>query len=178
MHKYNWLGRGLRKVLTWLSKPKMLAYTLYSTQFIVFMSTSTGCLQFGAFVLLACRQDPQNHQRLLRFFAATILTAVCLVIYFNTWYFRKLNVLFAYLKIVMICGIIGMASYKSHKSQKSHSLSFGEINEQSHLKTQSSMLSHFMAFLNVLWAFSGWENATFVCKPCQILIPLQTLIEV
>ena len=124
------------------------------------MNSSTNCLQFGALVLLADLKDPQDNQRLLRFFAATVVTVVCLVLYFNNYYFRKLNILFACLKIILILVIIGragvVASTQNHK----------EFSALPQIQSERTVLSHFLAFLNVLFAFNGWENATFVRDPC------------
>lgn len=155
-HAYNWLGERLRGILRQLGRPKMLAYMLYAVQFVVLMSSSTNCLQFGGQVLVADLRDPQTHQRLLRFFAITILTVVCLILYLNTYYFRKLNILFAYLKLVLIFVIVGRAAYVA----RTHGHTGFDVLPQ--IKPKPKTVSHFLAFLNVLFAFNGWENATFV----------------
>ena len=156
-HNYNQARLRVMRIVTWLSKPKMLAHMLYAIQFMVLMSSSTNCLQFGALVLRADLEDPQHHQRLLRFFATTLLTSVCLVLYFNNYYFRKLNILFACLKVILIFVIIGSASYvaitQDHKD-------FSALQQTQ--PGQRTVVSSFLAFLNVLFAFNGWENATFV----------------
>ena len=156
-HNQNQARLRVMRIVTWLSKPKMLAYMLYAIQFMVLMNSSTNCLQFGAFVLRADLEDPKHHQRLLRFFATTLLTSVCLVLYFNNYYFRKLNILFAFLKFMFMFVIVGSASYvaitQDHKD-------FSALPQPQ--PGQRTVLSSFLAFLNVLFAFNGWENATFV----------------
>ena len=137
----------------------MLAYMLVSTQFVVLVNSSTNCLQFGALVLLAKQQQPQDHQQLLRFFATTVLTVVCLVLYFNNYYFRKLNLLFAFLKVILMLVIIGRAIYVAC-TQKIRG--FGELPQLQISYGSTPTVSQFMAFLNVLFAFNGWENATYV----------------
>lgn len=157
-HKYNWLGVKLRGVLRQISRPKMLAYMLYAIQFVVLMSSSTSCLQFGALVLEADLREPQSNQRLLRFFAITILSLVCLLLYFNTYYFRKLNILFACLKCILIVIIVGKAAHVSHTNGHPGFRVLPVLQK----KPQPKVVSHFMAFLNVLFSYTGWENATFV----------------
>lgn len=157
-HKHNWLGVRLRAVLRQLSRPKMFAYMLYAIQFVVLMGASTTCLQFGAMVIVADHREPQYQQRLMRFFATTILSVVCLILYFNTYYFRKLNIVFACLKCILIIVIVGKAAHFSHTHGHPGFRVLPELQNASPPK----VVSHFNAFLNVLFAYSGWENATFV----------------
>ena len=82
--------------------------------------------------------------------------------------------MFAYLKVILMCIVIVWASIVAHKQG---SFSFGsppQLNStppEIHsllLKKEPidskpvTITSHFEAFLDVLFAFNGWENATYV----------------
>ena len=105
-------------------------------------------------------KNPEHDPRLVRFFAVCILTLVC----FNISYSRSLlqtamaNKLFAGLKSVGMLvlstgGIVGAARQKD----KTTDLTFNDV--------KPPALNHFLALSSVLFAYHGWENATFAQLP-------------
>lgn len=144
-----------------IPRPKLFMYTLYAIQFVLLMHNSTNCLQFGSQVILADLRDPEVNQRLVRFFGIVILTVVCLIIYFNNTIFRYFNLTVAWLKFA---GLIVLFGKGLQMAIAQETKTFGAIDQSSYLFSESP-LRHFLALLQVLFAFNGWENATFVKLP-------------
>ena len=137
----------------------MLAYTLYAIHFVVLMTPSTNCLHFSALVLLVGGKVPQDHQWLLRCYAIVILTFVCLTFVCLTLLCNRntlslLNNVFACFKLVMLFGIIAYLG-------ESANTVYWHLDEGIGTKN-TTVVSYFLAFLHILFAFSGWENPTFV----------------
>jgi amino acid transporter len=123
-------------------------------------------MQFANQVLLAARSDESNEnndtQRLLRFLAVTVTTAVCLLLYISNSKSRLLNKATAFAKIALLLVIIGFGGNYLH--------SYGS-NDRDWLDTASEHSyegqhtpSWQSAFITVLFSFHGWENATLVRK--------------
>ncbi|KAF8418448.1 amino acid permease-domain-containing protein [Tirmania nivea] len=143
------------------SKPKMFFYTLYGVAFVFLMNGTTNCLQFGAQVLRADLKEPDNDPRLVRLFAVCILTLVCFALAYSNSLFRTTNKVFAGFKVVVmlvlfIGGVLKAADQKD--------ITFGRVHQTSN-EPSVPALNHFLALSSVLFAYNGWENATFVQHP-------------
>lgn len=121
-------------------------------------------MQFANQVLLAARPDHQDGnndiQRLLRFLAVTVTTAVCFLLYVSNSKSRLLNKATALVKVVLLLVIIGFGgnylhSYGSNSLDWLHTAPEGTYTGQ-HARSWPS------AFVTVLFSFHGWENATLV----------------
>ena len=143
------IGKQLDAIFT---KPKMFFYTLYGITFI-FLNGSTNCLQFGAQVFLADLKDPASDQRLVRLFAIFILTVVCCIV-------ASSNRLLGFLKFVGLLVLIGKGVVAAVRQE---SKSFTQLSIFNDNRPQP--LNHFLALSNILFAYNGWENATFVLHP-------------
>ncbi|KAF8417680.1 amino acid permease-domain-containing protein, partial [Terfezia claveryi] len=153
-----------------LSKPKMFWYILYGVSFVFLMNGATNCLQFGAQVFLADLKVPQD-QRLVRLFAVCILTLVCFTIAYSNRLFRNTNKLFAVLKTVgMLVLFIGGAVFAS-APKENHTTSIKKKD------ARPSSVNHFLALSYVLFAYSGWENATFVRAEVQVSSDKNELVQ-
>jgi len=137
------------------SNPRMFAYILYGISFVFLETSASNCLQFGAQVFYAALKQPASDQRLVRLFAVCILTLVCFIIGYSNSLFRNTNRVFAVLKsvgmFVLFVGGVVRAAHQEHKT-------FGRV----HSDASPTALNHFLAISSVLFAYSGWENATYV----------------
>ena len=143
----------------------MFSYVLYGVSFVFLMSDTTNCLQFGAQVFRADLKQPEDDQRLVRLLAICILTLICLVIAYSNSLFRNTNKIFAGLKSVgMLVLFIGGVVAVAHQKDKTTSVTFKSNG------ATSPALNHFLALSSVLFAYTGWENATFVQHPSNLPI--------
>lgn len=121
-------------------------------------------MQFANQVLLAAHPDEangnDNAQRLLRFLAVAVTTAVCLLLYVSNAKSRLLNKATAFAKVLLLVVVIGFGAYYLH-NHGSHNLDWMETapNLSGALPTRNWQ----SAFITVLFSFHGWENATLVC---------------
>ena len=135
----------------------MFCYVLYGVSFVVLVGGTTNCLQFGAQVFHADLKQPDDDQRLVRIFAVCILTLVCFTIAYSNNLFRNTNKAFAVLKSVgMLVLFLGGAVRSTRQGQKSAGVVF---------QKKLEAVDHFLALSQVMFAYNGWENATFVQYP-------------
>lgn len=119
-------------------------------------NTATNSMQFARHVMIAATSDPINQDpRVLRFIAVVITTAICLLLYFSTATGRKLNRYTAYAKITMLFIVLVAGGVKAKNAPAT---------DLGHMPFAPFVGSGpGGALLQVLFAFQGWENATFVC---------------
>ena len=134
----------------------MFCYTLYGVSFVFLMNDATNCLQFGAQVFRAALKDPHD-QQLVRLFAVCILTLVCFTIAYSNSLFRNTNKVFAGLKLAGMLALFLGGVVCARQNEKSTTVHFAI--------PKPSALSHFLALSYVMFAYTGWENATFVQHP-------------
>jgi len=112
-------------------------------------------MQFANQVLItAAGPNPQYvpDQRLLRFIAVSVVTFICLLHFFSGGAGRALNQIFAVLKMILlfVLSIAGIVYLSGH------------VTVEWSLKPSTVPSSSATAFLQVLFTYSGWENATLV----------------
>lgn len=113
---------------------------------------------FASQVYLSATDGDNPDQRVLRLIAVVIITIVCLLHYFSARMGRDLNVILAVSKVSMLVVLcIGGAV----KATKEHAHNFNGVKPE----TPNSPSSFGAGLLLVLFAFQGWENATFVSRP-------------
>jgi amino acid transporter len=133
----------------------LLTYTIYAFCFVLLYNTSTGAMQFANQVLItAAGPNPQYvpDQRLLRFIAVSLLTFICLLHYFSGRAGRAVNQIFALFKIILL-SVLSIAGFVYLS---------GHATAEWSLKPSTVPSSSATAFLQVLFTYSGWENATLV----------------
>ena len=128
------------------------------------MNTSTNSLAFGSLVLNADLRDPQHNQRLVRFFAFVVLTLAAILIFFSNTLFQKMNKALAGVKIASLVVLIGGGIYATI-SQENRTFKA--------ISMDRSAVDHFLALFHVLFAYNGWEHATFVLSPFYIGFSVQ-----
>lgn len=112
---------------------------------------------FANQVYISATDGNNPDQRVLRLIAVVILTVVCLLHYFSARTGRDLNVVLAASKVVMLCVLFVAGAIKANKE---HVRDFNQVN----LNASTSSSSAAAGFLLILYAFQGWENATFVSR--------------
>jgi amino acid transporter len=139
-----------------MPRPRLFAYTMYTFYLVFVYNTSTNCMEF-AYQVLTCTSgdavDPTPDSQALRFIAIVALSFFCLMHYFSGRVGRDLNQVFAFIKITLLvilflagCVRAGFHFAPDWKRNPNQDASSSAI-----------------AFLSVLFSFSGWENATYVC---------------
>ncbi|KAF3222450.1 hypothetical protein TWF106_005115 [Orbilia oligospora] len=166
-YKFRVTGGELVYLDELFKKPKLLFVTIFAGQFILFWNTATNCSQ-AARQIIACADkslDTNNvydgqDTRLIAFIAIVISSFVCLLHYFSTAAGRVTNVAFAVFKVVMLLILLGRGAW------------FSETFKQGgYWKAQPNPIewkSFTYATFIVLFAFQGWENASFVAGEVDI----------
>lgn len=136
--------------------PRLLSYTIYSFYFILMYNTATNNMQFAKQVLVCAAgdvTDPSPDPRALRFIAVVALTFFCLLHYFSGRVGRDLNQVLAFIKVTFLLVVFfaGIARASHH------------FKADWHQNPNPDVSSSATAFLYIIFSFSGWENATFVC---------------
>lgn len=145
--------------------PILLSYTMYAFYLIPFSSTAQNCMVFAREVLSLTvawpAPDPETQvinppidSRLLGFIAVVALTIMCFLHFLSTRAGRDLNGSIAVLKvlfllILIIAGIVKCITSNPHEWSDTSTGSGRNIS---------------LAFLQILFSFQGWENATFVSQ--------------
>jgi hypothetical protein len=143
-----------------LPTPPMFAYIIYTFYFVLTYNTASNSMQLANQALISANIHNNNYRpdgRLLRFLAIVALSFFCLLHYFSGRAGRTLNQILAGFKvcllfIVFIAGIVRASkNFRGDWAQQSNSNGFA-----------GSGPACARAFLLIIFAFSGWENATFV----------------
>ncbi|KAK6362692.1 hypothetical protein TWF730_000148 [Orbilia blumenaviensis] len=149
-------------------KPKLLLVTIFAGQFILFWNTATNCLQ-AARQTIACADKSLNTDnvydgqdtRLIAFIGMVISSAVCLLHYFSTAAGRVTNVAFAVFKVLMLLILLGRGAWYAENFDQGK----GPWNFQ---PNPIDWRSFTYATFIVLFAFQGWENASFVAGEVDV----------
>jgi amino acid transporter len=149
----------------------LFTYTIYAFCFVFLYNSATNAMQFANQVLISSAGPNPNYvpdQRLLRFIAVSALTFVCLLHYFSGRAGRALNQVLAMLKIVMLVVVLVAGIVRVS----------GQVKTDWSLEASTVPSSSATAFLQILFSFSGWENATFVSNHSNPLLDSCLLFKV
>ncbi|OBT52025.1 hypothetical protein VE04_06969, partial [Pseudogymnoascus sp. 24MN13] len=138
-----------------LPRPRLFAYTLYTFYFVLLYNTATNSMQFAKQVLVCAAGDtlePTLDPRALRFIAMVALSFFVLLHYFSGRAGRDLNQILAFIKITLLVIVFfaGIARASDH-----YAADWG-------IPPNKDSSSSAIAFLYIMFSFTGWENATFV----------------
>jgi amino acid transporter len=112
-------------------------------------------MQFAKQVLICAAGDtlePTLDQRAVRFIAVVALSFFVLLHYFSGRAGRDLNQILAFIKITLL-GIVVFAGIA--RATHHFTADWG-------ISPNTDVSSSAIAFLYIMFSFSGWENATFV----------------
>ena len=136
-------------------RPRLFAYTLYTFYFVLLYNTATNSMHFANQVLVCAAGNtpqPTLDPRALRFIAIVALSFFILLHYFSGRAGRDLNQLLAFIKVALLLIVLfaGVSRASDH-----YTADWG-------IAPNKDASSSAVAFLYILFSFSGWENATFV----------------
>ncbi|KAK6535901.1 hypothetical protein TWF281_000152 [Arthrobotrys megalospora] len=149
-------------------KPRLLSVTIFAGQFILFWNTATNCAQ-AARQIIACSNhslDTNNvyagqDTRLIAFIGIVISSTVCLLHYFSTAAGRVTNVAFAAFKVLLLLILLGRGVWFAETFKQ------GQQDWTSQPNPIEWKTFTYATFI-VLFAFQGWENASFVAGEVDI----------
>jgi amino acid transporter len=139
----------------------LLAYVVYAILFVAVFNSGTNAMQIGRMILLAIQADKSGmdvNRDLVRFIGVFALSLLCFLQYFSPTVGRKLNVLWAFVKIIFVIALIGVGGHAAATLSADQKTSWSA----NMLSNDSSSRDWAKALLSVLFSFEGWENATFV----------------
>lgn len=99
--------------------------------------------------------------RLIRFIAIVVLSAVCLLHYFSNRFGLFLNKLFAIFKTVLLFTVF-VAGVKAASKDGSGLEHFTESHGI------SNPADGLAAMVLIFYSYQGWENANYVCEPSLV----------
>ncbi|KAE9379783.1 hypothetical protein N431DRAFT_527234 [Stipitochalara longipes BDJ] len=150
--------------------PELLATIVFSGFFLVLGNSYGNAITFAKQVILASDPDYEDatalDNRLIRFVAIFVLSAVCLLHYFSNKFGLFLNKLFALFKIVLLFTVF-VAGVKAAGKEGSGLHDF----TQTHGARDSA--NGLAAMILIFYSYQGWENANYVAG--EIRAPTRTL---
>jgi amino acid transporter len=176
----------IRGVLRKFLGDGLLAYITYSILFVANFNSGTNSMQTGRMILLCIAAaepgTPDVNRDAVRLIGVVVLTAICLLQFFSPAIGRALNKGFAVVKILFLFALffVGVAA-NAHSMTTPDGVVVDRAPDWTTWHETGSKLYFAKALLAVLFAFEGWENATFVSRtpgrdytqqPAGRLIPL------
>jgi amino acid transporter len=145
----------------------LLAYITYAVIFIAVFNSGTNSMQTGRMILLCVVADepgnPDVHRDVVRLIGVIVLTSLCLLQFFSPKTGRGLNKVLATVKILFLVALflVGVDA-TSRPMTTPENAEVGRGGDWLVWHDTGSRLNFAKALLAVLFAFEGWENATFV----------------
>ncbi|KAJ4304030.1 hypothetical protein N0V88_001635 [Collariella sp. IMI 366227] len=143
-----------------------LATCIFAVQFVFFAISTGGSISFASYILRAATDDAQDGSWMNRGIAIAAVTVACLVHAFaprwGIWLSNGLGAFKLILLTLLVCtGFAALAGNTAVPTPKNFS-SFHGPGWQPPLGSASSASGYALALLQVLYAYSGWENANYV----------------
>lgn len=151
-------------------RPRYLATCIFAVQFVLFAISTAGSISFSSYMILA--NDPDNRTPdawVIRGVAITALTGVCLIHAFTPrlgiWLSNGLGAFkLVLLSLVVFTGFAALAG-RMEKPSPGNFKSFhgeGTLRDDKGNSPAGAAAGYALALLQVLYAYSGWENANYV----------------
>lgn len=150
-------------------KPRYLATCIFAVQFVVFAVSTANTISFANYVMKAVAYDhPQSPETdwPTRGVALLAITLVCLIHAFapktGIWLGNVLGCLKLIILMLVVCtGFAVLSGRSASKSPNNFSTFNGPGEVKSHDEVQIAG-GYALALLQVLYSYSGWENANYV----------------
>ncbi|KAK0738572.1 amino acid permease-domain-containing protein [Schizothecium vesticola] len=151
-------------------RPRYLATCIFAVQFVLFAISTAGSISFSSYMILA--NEPENRTPdawVIRGVAITALTGVCLIHAFTPrlgiWLSNGLGAFkLVLLSLVVFTGFAALAG-RMEKPSPGNFKSFhgeGTVRDDKGNSPAGAAAGYALALLQVLYAYSGWENANYV----------------
>lgn len=159
----------IRGVLRKFLGDGLLAYITYSIVFVANFNSGTNSMQTGRMILLCIAAaepgTPDVNRDAVRLIGVVVLTAICLLQFFSPAIGRALNKGFAVVKILFLIALfLVAAAANAHPMTTPDGAMVDRAPDWATWHETGSKLYFAKALLAVLFAFEGWENATFVSR--------------
>ncbi|KAK3322578.1 amino acid permease-domain-containing protein [Apodospora peruviana] len=151
-------------------KPRYLATCIFAVQFVLFATSTGGAISFSAYILRAANGHVTPGSWETRGIAIAALTVVCLIHAFlprlGIWLSNGLGAFKLILLTLVVCtGWAALDGRMVRESPKNFSSFNGPDivgdNDDSMDPTRSTA-GYALALLQVMYSYSGWENANYV----------------
>ncbi|KAK5663901.1 hypothetical protein OQA88_112 [Cercophora sp. LCS_1] len=167
-------GANLEKTLERVyQRPRYLATCIFAVQFVLFAISTAGSISFSSYMMVAANPDATPDPWVTRGVAMTAITGVCLIHAFTPrlgiWLSNALGAFkLILLSIVVFTGFAALAGRLTVDPPNNFSSFDGPPMKNPHREegekepTAASAALYAIALLQVLYAYSGWENANYV----------------
>lgn len=152
--------------------PQQLMTYLYSVMFVVLSGSHANALLFGGGVLTASTPPgTKPDQRLQKFLAVVILSIVCIFQSFSRLNYIRFSDVFAMYKglvltVISIIGWLALGGVRSSAASETGHYGLSNINKDIS-EGDLSALAVGIALLDILRAYSGYENVNYVLEEVQ-----------
>ncbi|KAK4212393.1 phosphatidylinositol 4-kinase-like protein [Rhypophila decipiens] len=151
-------------------KPIYLATCIFAVQFVLFAVSTGGSISFSLYLLRAASSDGQvpSSSWIPRVISVAAITVVCLIHAFipklGIWLSNGLGAFKLILLTLVVCtGWAALSGRMVGESPGNFSSFNGPTDEtNAELDTQRTTAGYALALLQVLYSYSGWENANYV----------------
>jgi amino acid transporter len=157
-------------------RPRYLATCIFAVQFVLFAVSTANSISFSSYILKAATNDAENGSWLNRGISVAAITAVCLIHSLTPrlgiWLSNGLGAFKLVLLLLVVCtGFAALAGRTVTPSPHNFS-SFhgpGSAHESEEDTPASHTAGYALALLQVLYSYSGWENANYVRIMLELL---------
>lgn len=131
----------------------------FATFFITIANTSGNAIAFARFVMIATSPMPTNAKlkeldsKVVKLVAINIVSVVCLLHYFSHNLGRFLNKLLAIYKFCLLLAVM-IAGFCAPRG---NDVGFNDV-------VKGDPVHQLRGIVLVLYSFTGWENANYVCR--------------
>ena len=146
-----------------LKRPKYLVLCIYALNFILLASCAPNALSFGDDIVGAQGSERSaTTDALARILAMVAITLPCLLHAFTRRGGIVINNIFVVIKIAMVCSFPVMAIYGIRTGKTPNFAKANMNSTTSFANIHSDVDSYTQGFLAVLYAYSGYNQASYV----------------
>lgn len=137
-------------------------------QFVFFAISTGNAISFSSYMLKAATLDAKNGSWLNRGISVAAISVVCLIHAFlprlGIWLSNGLGAFKLVLLLLVVCtGFAALAGRAATPSPRNFSSFSGPGSAtETHERLEGQAAGHALALLQILYSYSGWENANYV----------------
>lgn len=149
-------------------RPRYLATCIFAVQFVCFAISTGNAISFSSYILKAATLDARNGSWLNRGISVAAISVVCLIHALfprlGIWLSNGLGAFKLVLLFLVVCtGFAALAGRSATPSPRNFSTFAGPGSATvEHEGVTGQAAGHALALLQVLYSYSGWENANYV----------------
>lgn len=153
-------------------RPRYLATCIFAVQFVLFAISTAGSISFSSYMILANGSGDAAEPWVIRGVAISAITLVCLIHALTPrlgiWLSNGLGAFkLVLLSLVVFTGFAALSGKMQGPSPRNFSSFDGpdhpdDLDNVDGSSAQTTAAGYALALLQVLYAYSGWENANYV----------------